>query len=104
MKHQDEIGIEMVPFKFMVYLPKEDKYEAIDAIEKGTEFQTISGTELRELLDEGKGIPEWFSYKEVTQELEASRPPVIKRGLTVFFTGLSGSGKSTLGNGLLVKM
>ena len=88
----------------MVYLPKEDRYEAIDAIEKGTDFKTISGTELRDLLDEGKGIPEWFSYKEVAQELEASRPPLNQRGLTVFFTGLSGSGKSTLANGLLVKM
>ena len=104
LKHQDEIGIEMVPFKFMVYLPKEDRYEAIDAIEKGTDFKTISGTELRDLLDEGKGIPEWFSYKEVAQELEVSRPPLNQRGLTVFFTGLSGSGKSTLANGLLVKM
>jgi len=104
MKHQDEIGIEMVPFKFMVYLPKEDKYEAIDAIERGTDFQTISGTELRELLDEGKGIPEWFSYKEVAQELKTSRPPLNERGFTIFFTGLSGSGKSTLANGLLVKI
>jgi sulfate adenylyltransferase len=104
LKHQDEIGIEMVPFKFMVYLPQEDKYEAIDEIDKGTEFQTISGTELRQLLDEGKGIPEWFSYKEVAQELELSRPPLTDRGLTIFFTGLSGSGKSTLANGLLVKL
>jgi len=104
LKHQEEIGIEMVPFKFMVYLPKEDKYEAIDEIEKGTEFQTISGTELRQLLDDGKGIPEWFSYKKVAQELELSRPPLTERGLTIFFTGLSGSGKSTLANGLLVKL
>jgi len=104
LKYQDEIGIEMVPFKFMVYLPEEDRYEAIDAVEKGTDFKTISGTELRDLLDKGKGIPEWFSYKEVAQELEASRPPLNQRGLTIFFTGLSGSGKSTLANGLLVKM
>nr|AIF19913.1 sulfate adenylyltransferase (met3) [uncultured marine thaumarchaeote KM3_87_H02] len=104
LKHQSEIGIEMVPFKFMVYLPNVDRYEAIDEIEKGTEFQIISGTELRQLLDEGKGIPEWFTYKEVAQELELSRPPLTERGFTIFFTGLSGSGKSTLANGLLVKL
>jgi sulfate adenylyltransferase len=104
LQFQAEIGIVMVPFKFMVYLPAEDRYEAIDKIEKGTEFKTISGTELRQLLDEGKGIPEWFSYKEVAQELEESRPPLTERGLTIFFTGLSGSGKSTLANGLLVKL
>jgi len=103
-KHQKKIGIEMIPFKFMVYLPSEDRYEIIDEVEKDTEFQTISGTELRQLLDEGKGIPEWFSYREVGKELERSRPPLTKRGLTIFFTGLSGSGKSTLANGLLVKL
>jgi len=104
IKHKDEIEIEMVPFKFMVYLPIEDRYEAIDAVPKGVEFQTISGTELRQLLDKGKGIPEWFTYKEVAKELENSHPPLTERGLTIFFTGLSGSGKSTLANGLLVKL
>ena len=104
LKHQEEIGIEMVPFKFMVYIPEKDGYKAIDEVEKGVDFQTISGTELRQLLDKGKGIPEWFTYPEVTNELEASRPPLTERGLTIFFTGLSGSGKSTLANGLLVKL
>ncbi len=103
-EYEDEIGIEMVPFKFMVYLPSEDQYEAIDSVPKGVDFQTISGSELRILLDEGKGIPEWFTYRKVTQELEASRPPLTQRGFTLFFTGLSGSGKSTLANGLLVKL
>jgi sulfate adenylyltransferase len=104
LKHQEEIGIEMVPFKFMVYIPSEGRYEAIDMMEKGVNYQTISGTELRQLLDKGKGIPEWFTYPEVAQELEASRPPLAERGLTIFFTGLSGAGKSTLANGLLVKL
>ena len=94
----------MIPFKFMVYLPVEDRYSAIDEIEKETEFKTISGTELRHLLDGGKGIPKWFTYKEVAHELEVSRPPLTERGLTIFLTGLSGSGKSTLANGLLVKL
>jgi len=104
LKHQAEIDIEMVPFKFMVYLPQENRYEAIDQIEDGAEFRTLSGSELRQLLDKGKGIPEWFTYKDVAKELEISRPPLIKRGVTIFFTGLSGSGKSTLANGLLVKL
>ena len=104
IKYQDEIGIEMVPFKFMVFLPQEDRYEAVDEIKKGVEYQTISGTELRQLLEKGRGIPEWFTYKKVAQELELSHPPLTERGLTIFFTGLSGSGKSTLANGLLVKL
>jgi sulfate adenylyltransferase len=103
-KHKAEIGIEIVPFRFMVYLPAEDRYEARKDVPEGVEYQTISGTELRELLDKGKGIPGWFTYMEVTRELEASRPPLKERGLTLFFTGLSGSGKSTIANGLLVKL
>jgi len=104
MEYQDEIGIEMVPFKFMVYIPSDDCYKPINDVNKGIEHRTISGTELRQLLDNGKGIPEWFTYPDVANELEKSYPPLSKRGLTIFFTGLSGSGKSTLANGLLVKL
>ncbi|MCF7808143.1 MAG: bifunctional sulfate adenylyltransferase/adenylylsulfate kinase [Candidatus Marinimicrobia bacterium] len=103
-QYEDEIGIKMVPFKFMVYLPKENRYEAIDSLTNGEEYQTISGTQLREMLDDGRGIPEWFTYPEVAHELELSRPPLQKRGFTIFFTGLSGSGKSTIANGLLIKL
>jgi len=104
MKYQDEIGIKMIPFKFMVYLPNENRYEAIDQIKKGINYKTISGTELREILDNGKGIPNWFTYPEISRELESSIPPLSKRGFTIFFTGLSGSGKSTLANGLMIKL
>jgi len=103
-KYQDEIGIEIVPFKFMVYLPKTNRYEIIDKVKKEEDYKTISGTELRKLLDEGKGIPDWFSYPEVAEELELSNPSLTERGLTIFFTGLSGSGKSTLANGLFIKL
>ena len=103
-KYQDELGIQMVPFKFMVFLPKSGKYKAIDEVNEDEDYKTLSGTELRQLLDEGKGIPEWFTFKSVARELELSNPPLTKRGLTVFFTGLSGSGKSTLANGLVNRL
>ena len=103
-QYEQEIGIKMIPFKFLVYLPNEDCYKPIDEIPEGTNYKTVSGTELRNLLDKGKEIPNWFTYNEVANELQKSRPPVSKRGFTVFFTGLSGSGKSTLANGLLVKL
>tara|TARA_Y100000741_G_C18241421_1_gene553809 strand:- start:856 stop:1839 length:984 start_codon:yes stop_codon:yes gene_type:complete len=102
-KYQDELEIEMVPFKFMVFVPKTGKYKAINDVVEGEEYKTLSGTELRQLLDEGKGIPEWFTFKSVAHELELSNPPLAKRGLTIFFTGLSGSGKSTLANGLVTR-
>ena len=103
-KYQDELGIKMVPFKFMVFIPKSGKYKAIDEVTDNEEYKTLSGTELRQLLDEGKGIPKWFTFKSVADELERSNPPLTKRGLTIFFTGLSGSGKSTLANGLVTKL
>ena len=103
-KYKDEIGIQMVPFKFLVYLPDQDSYKPIDEVPDGVNYKTISGSELRKHLDEGTNIPEWFSYKEVAKELQRSNPPKEKRGFTIFFTGLSGSGKSTLANGLMVKL
>ena len=99
-----EIGISMVPFKFMVYVPKTKKYVPVDDVEKDVEYKTLSGTELRHYLSKGRDIPEWFTFKAVARELERSNPPLNQRGLTVFFTGLSGSGKSTLANGLMVRL
>ncbi len=102
-EYKEEIGIEIVPFQFMVYTPSDKNYKALNEINKNEKYQTISGTELRNILDKGGEIPEWFSYPEVAKELKKSRPPLHERGFTIFFTGLSGSGKSTIANGLLIK-
>ena len=104
IKYQNEIGIEMIKFKFMIFLPKEKIYKPIDEVKDGQDYKTISGTELREMLDKGEEIPGWFTYPEVAKELKSSNPPLKKRGFTIFFTGLSGSGKSTLANGLMIKL
>ncbi len=102
-EYKEEIGIEIVPFRFMVYTPSDKNYKALDEVNDNEKYETISGTELRNILDKGKEIPEWFSYPEVARELKKSRPPMHVRGFTIFFTGLSGSGKSTIANGLLIK-
>ena len=104
IKYQNEIGIEMIKFKFMIFLPKEKIYKPIDEVKDGQDYKTISGTELREMLDKGEEIPGWFTYPEVAKELKSSNPPLKKRGFAIFFTGLSGSGKSTLANGLMIKL
>ena len=104
IKYQNEIGIEMIKFKFMIFLPKEKIYKPIDEVKDGQDYKTISGTKLREMLDKGEEIPGWFTYPEVAKELKSSNPPLKKRGFTIFFTGLSGSGKSTLANGLMIKL
>ena len=103
-QYEDEIKIKMIPFKFLVYLPETKTYCPVDEVPKGINYETVSGSELRKYLSEGKEIPEWFTYSEVANELIESNPIKKNRGFTVFFTGLSGSGKSTLANGLLIKL
>jgi sulfate adenylyltransferase len=102
-KHQSDIGVTMVPFNMMVYLEGQDKYVPDDEVKDGDRVLNISGTELRQRLNEGREIPAWFTYPEVVTELRRSFPPRHKQGLTIFFTGLSGSGKSTIANVLLTK-
>ncbi len=105
-EHQEEMGIEMVDFKHMVYVQERAQYEAIDEIEDkdNVTILNISGTELRRRLSEGLEIPEWFSFPAVVNELRKSKPARSKQGFTVFFTGFSGSGKSTVANALMVKL
>ena len=102
-EHQEEIGVEMVPFKLMVYVEDLDTYMPVDEVPDDKRTLSISGTELRQRLVEGREIPEWFTFGEVAKELRKSHPPRDKQGFTVFFTGLSGSGKSTIANVLLTK-
>jgi sulfate adenylyltransferase len=102
-KHEADIGVTMVPFNMMVYLEDQDKYVPDDEVKNGDRVLNISGTELRQRLNEGREIPAWFTYPEVVTELRKSFPPRHKQGVTIFFTGLSGSGKSTIANVLLTK-
>ena len=103
-KYADEIGVQMVPFKLMVYVEEKSEYMPIDEVPEDLTQLNISGTELRSCLEKGMDIPEWFTYPDVVEELRQSHPPKDKRGFTIFFTGLSGSGKSTIANALVVKL
>ena len=103
-EHTEELGVEMVDFRLMVYLPDQDSYAPIDEVPEGVKTLSISGTELRERLSDGRELPEWFTFREVAEELRRTHPPRSRQGFTVFFTGLSGSGKSTVANVLRVKL
>ncbi|UWQ15087.1 bifunctional sulfate adenylyltransferase/adenylylsulfate kinase [Aliiroseovarius sp. M344] len=105
-EHQDEIGVEMVDFKHMVFVQDRAQYEPADEIldKDDVTILNISGTELRRRLSEGLEIPEWFSFPAVVEELRKTKPPRAEQGFTVFFTGFSGSGKSTIANALMVKL
>jgi sulfate adenylyltransferase len=101
--HERELGVEMVPFRNMVYVRNLDQYFPDDEIPPGAEVLNLSGTQLRKILADGSHIPEWFTFPAVSTELQRTHPPRLQQGITVFFTGLSGSGKSTIANVLLVK-
>ena len=102
-KHEADIGVTMVPFNMMVYLEDQDQYVPDNEVPNGSRVLNLSGTDLRDRLNQGRDIPSWFTYPEVVQELRRSFPPRHKQGVTIFFTGLSGSGKSTIANVLLTK-
>lgn len=103
---QDEIGLEMVDFKNLVYVQERAQYEEEDAItdKENVTILSLSGTELRRRLNEGLDIPDWFSFEEVVTQLRASHPPRANQGFTLLFTGLSGSGKSTIANAVRTKL
>ncbi|MCO5566121.1 hypothetical protein L7F22_019797 [Adiantum nelumboides] len=102
-KYAGELGIEMVPFQMMTYLPSTDEYQPIDEVPAGTQTLDISGTELRKRLRTGAAIPDWFSYESVVKTLRESYPPKTKQGFTIFLTGLYNSGKDDIARALQVK-
>jgi sulfate adenylyltransferase len=95
-KHEDEIGVKMIPFKELVYIADEDRYEEASRIPAGAETRSISGTQVRDdFLGAGRALPDWFTRREVADILADSYPPRHRQGFCVWFTGLSGAGKST---------
>ncbi len=95
-QYSDEIGVQPVEFKELLYLPDEERYEEADKLPEGARILSISGTQVRDnYLAKGKTLPEWFTRKETAEILQQMYPPRQKQGVCLWFTGLSGSGKST---------
>ena len=103
-QHERALGIKMVPFRQMLYVPDLDCYFPEDEVPAGAKTVDISGTEQRRRLQLGLELPSWFTFPAVERELRRSAPPRHRQGFTVFFTGLSGSGKSTIANVLVSKL
>jgi len=102
-EHSEELGISSVGFEEMVYLPFEDEFRTTDEVPEGTQTVSLSGTEIRKRVREGRRIPDWATFPEVVEELTRTYPPPRKQGFTVFLTGLSGAGKSTIAKVLYSK-
>ena len=96
IEFSEELGVRPIPFKMLVYLPEEDRYEEVGKVPENAQTASISGTQVREeYLYNGKELPDWFTRPEVAEILADSYPPRHKQGVCIWFTGLSGAGKST---------
>lgn len=96
MQFSEELKMEILPFKEMVYLPFEDEYRFSDQVPEGTQTISMSGTAIRERIRSGRNIPAWATFDDVVEVLRKAYPQPRKQGFTVFCTGLSGAGKSTI--------
>ena len=96
VQYSEELGLNVMPFTEMVYLPFEDEYRCADQVPENTQFISLSGTDIRERIRSGRRIPQWATFKQVVEKLQKAYPPPRRQGFTVFFTGLSGAGKSTI--------
>ncbi len=94
-KYEQEIGVKMIPFEELVYLPDEKRYVEGKDVPQGAKTLNISGTQVRDdYLAKGKLLPDWFTRPETAEILREMYPPRHKQGFCIWFTGLSGSGKS----------
>ncbi len=100
-----ELGVGMVPFRELVYLPEEERYEEVSKVSANAPVASISGTQVRDdYLSAGRALPAWFTRPEVADILADTFPPRHRQGACIWFTGLSGSGKSTTAEILTVML
>lgn len=98
-----ETGVKMIPFRQLVYLPDEDRYEEIGHGRTAARTASISGSQVRDdYLRKGRDLPGWFTRPEVADILAEAYPPRHHQGICIWLTGLSGSGKSTTAQVLTV--
>ncbi|HKO57506.1 MAG TPA: bifunctional sulfate adenylyltransferase/adenylylsulfate kinase [Thermoanaerobaculia bacterium] len=93
--HAEEIGVTMMAFDEMVFIPGEQRYEERSRVPAGRSIITLSGTQVRDKLAAGEPLPEWFTRPDVAVILGENYPPRHRQGFCIWLTGLSGAGKST---------
>jgi sulfate adenylyltransferase len=102
-RYSAELGVRMMPFCELLYLPDEARYEEVSRIPAGTRTASLSGIQVREqYLNKGQKLPNWFTRPEVAEILAETYPPRHRQGVCIWFTGLSGAGKSTTAEVLTV--
>ncbi len=96
LSYEQELGIQIVAFEEMAYIPEEETCLPKCRATAGRTFRTMAADELLRRLRLGRPIPHWFAFPEVIAKLREGYPSRKQQGFTVFFTGLSGAGKSTI--------
>jgi sulfate adenylyltransferase len=101
---EGKIGIKIVMSPSIVYVKELAEYRRENEVSKDMTVLNISGTEQRDMLSKEVEIPEWFSWKDIIEELRNEFKVVNNRGMCIYLVGLSGSGKSTMANVLINKL
>jgi sulfate adenylyltransferase len=97
-KFSGEIGISVLSFDEIVYLPFDDEYRFANQTPAGTQTISLSGSDIRKRFHQGRRIPDWATFPEVVEELQKAYPSPQNQGFAIFLTGYPGSGKSTIAN------
>jgi sulfate adenylyltransferase len=103
-ERSEKIGIAIIPFDEMVYLPFEDEYRTRDKVAQDTQTLSMSGNDIRLRIRSGRTIPDWATFSEVVAQIRKAYPSPRQQGFTIFLTGLSGAGKSTIAKVLYAQM
>jgi sulfate adenylyltransferase len=102
-QYSAELGVGVIPFRELVYLEKDGRYDERSGAGARAPIASISGTQVREeYLKIGRRLPDWFTRPEVAEILAEAYPPRYRQGACIWFTGLSGAGKSTTAEVLTV--
>ena len=81
-RFEPEVGVKMIPFQEIVYLPDEARFEEQHRVPRGTRVATLSGTQVRdEYLSKGAALPDWFTRPETAAILSKISLPCPSAGI-----------------------
>lgn len=93
-----KMTIQPITFPEYAWDPRSSHYVPVTEHSKGQVMQ-LSGTRVRQMLQEGEALPGWYAPEPVRDVLRHAYS-ASGRGAVIFLTGLPASGKSTLANAL----
>jgi len=101
-KFRSDISINIIQSQLLVYSESLKSYTTIAEC-PDTNYNCLSGTELRRKLSTRENIPEWFTMPEIAKELQSVYSK-RKNGICVYLIGLSGAGKTTISRALCERL